>query len=84
MPSLPAMPAVIGELFVQPPGQALPSQVSELDAGVPSACAVKVVPVLERPAPFCAVTSPLSVPAVAPKVYEPLVCDQPVPSAGYV
>ena len=31
VPSLPAMPAVIGELFVQPPGHGLPSQVSELE-----------------------------------------------------
>ena len=68
VPSLPAIAAVIGEVFVQPPGHGLPSQVSELVAGVPSACAVKLVPEPVRPAPFVAVTEPLCVVAEPVKV----------------
>ncbi len=62
------MPIVTGMLFVQPPGHALPSQVSELVGAVESDCAVKLVPVLVSPALFCAVTDPVWVPAVLSKV----------------
>jgi len=61
VPSLPAIPAVIGEVLTQPPGHGLPSQVSELLAGVPSVSVVKLVPEPVRPAPFVAVTEPLCV-----------------------
>ena len=57
-----------GVEFVQPPGQALPSQVSELVGAAPSAFAVKLVPVLDRPALFCAVTASVWVVAEPVKV----------------
>ena len=81
-PSEAVMPIVTGMLFVQPPGHALPSQVSELVGAVESDWAVKLVPELDSPALFCAVTEPLWVAAELLNVYAPLVCDQPLPSAG--
>jgi hypothetical protein len=67
-PSEAVMPIVTGMLFVQPPGQALPSQVSELVGAAESDWAVKLLPVLESPALFWAVTDPLCVPALLLKV----------------
>ena len=52
----PVMSIVIGTLFVQPAGHAAALQVSELVGAAASAWAVKLVPVLESPALFCAVT----------------------------
>jgi hypothetical protein len=57
-----------GTEFVQPPGQALPLQVRLLVGAAASDWAVKLVPELETPAPFCAVTEPLCVPAELLKV----------------
>ena len=68
VPSSAVMPIVTGMPFVQPPGQELPSQVSELVGAVESDWAVKLVPELESPALFCAVTLPLWVPAEPVKV----------------
>ena len=62
-PSSAEMPIVTGMLFVQPPGHALPSQVSVLVGAVASDWAVKLVPELESPALSCAVTEPLCVAA---------------------
>ena len=68
VPEAPASPAVeiaiaTGELVYQPPEQAPALQVSELVGALGSAWAVKLVPVLVRPALFVAVTDPLWVPA---------------------
>ena len=52
----------------QPAEQAALLQLIELVGAEPSDCAVKLVPALESPALFCAVTEPLCVPAVLPKV----------------
>ena len=52
----------------QPAEQAALLQLIELVGAEPSAWAVKLVPELESPALFCAVTEPLCVPAVLPKV----------------
>ena len=76
------MAIATGELVYQPALQAIVLQVTELVGAEPSAWAVKLVPVLESPALFWAVTDPLWVPAEPVKVYAPPVFDQPVPSAG--
>ena len=52
-----------GELVYQPAEQAAELQVTELVGAPESICAVKLVPALERPALFCAVTLPDCVPA---------------------
>ena len=67
-PSEAEMPIVTGMLFVQPPGHALPLQLSELVGAVESDWAVKLVPLLESPALFCAVTEPVCVAAELLKV----------------
>ena len=64
-PSAASIAMSTGVEFVQPPGQALPSQVSELVGAAPSAFAVKLVPEPSRPAPLVAVIEPDCVPAVA-------------------
>ena len=50
------MSMLTGMLFVQPPEQGRLLHVSELVGAAESAWAVKPMPVLERPALFCAVT----------------------------
>ncbi len=57
------MSMLTGEEFDQPPGQEKPLQVSELVGAAESDWAVKLVPLLERPALFCAVTGPVCVAA---------------------
>jgi hypothetical protein len=52
------MATATGEAEYQPALQAAVLQSTELVGALPSASAVNVVPVLERFAPFCAVTSP--------------------------
>ncbi len=47
--------------------QATVLQAAELVGALPSAWAVNVVPALDRPALFCAVTEPLWVPALLSK-----------------
>ena len=72
-PDSPVSPPVVidtdtGELVYQPAEQVAELQLIALVGADESACAVKLVPVLERPALFCAVTEPDCVPAVASKV----------------
>ena len=62
------MPIVTGELVYQPPGRRALLQVSELVGAAASDWAVKLVPVLESPALFCAVTEPVCVAAELLKV----------------
>ncbi len=50
-----------GTLVVQPDPHGFELQVIELVGALPSTSAVKLVPVLESPALFCAVTEPLCV-----------------------
>ena len=57
-----------GDEFDQPPGQEKPLQVSELVGAAESDCAVKLVPLLDSPALFCAVTAPVCVAAELLKV----------------
>ena len=66
--SLPAMAIATGELVYQPAEQAALLQVTELVGAAASDCAVKLVPVLESPALFCAVTGPVCVAAELSKV----------------
>ena len=66
--SLPAMAIATGELVYQPAEQAALLQVTELVGAAASDWAVKLVPVLERPALFCAVTEPVCVAAEPSKV----------------
>ena len=59
VPEAPASPAVLiaiatGELVYQVEAQAAVLQVTELVGALKSPCAVNVVPVLMRPALFCA------------------------------
>ena len=65
---LPAIATATGELVYQPAEQAAVLHWTELVGAAPSASAVNVVPALERPALFWAVTSPPSVPAVPSKL----------------
>ena len=67
-PSLAVIDVETGLEVYQPAEQAALLQLIELVGAEPSACAVKLVPELESPALFCAVTEPLWVPAVLPKV----------------
>ena len=57
-----------GELVYQPAEQAALLQVTELVGAAASDWAVKLVPELERPALFCAVTGPVCVAAELSKV----------------
>ena len=57
-----------GEVVYQPAEQATELQVTELVGADESDWAVKLVPVLESPALFCAVTLPVWVPAEPVKV----------------
>ena len=66
--SLPVMAMATGELVYQPAEQAALLQVTELVGAVASDWAVKLVPELERPALFCAVTLPVWVAAELSKV----------------
>ena len=66
VPSSPAIAMSTGALFVQPEPHGFALQVSELEGALLSTRAVKLVPLLERPALFCAVTEPDCV--VAPLV----------------
>ena len=66
--SLPAMAIATGELVYQPAEQAALLQVTELVGAAASDCAVKLVPELESPALFCAVTGPVCVAAELSKV----------------
>ena len=63
-PSVPLIAIATGLVVYQPAEQAALSQVTELVGAEPSAWAVKLVPGLESPALFCAVTEPVCVPAV--------------------
>ena len=63
-----AMSTATGEAVYQPVEQAAVLHWTVLVGAAPSASAVKLVPELERPALFCAVTGPESVPAVASKL----------------
>ena len=81
-PSVAPIAIATGEVVYQPAEQAAVLHWIELVGAAASACAVKLVPALERPALFVAVTLPLSVPAVLSKLYAPPVCDQPVPRVG--
>ena len=58
------MAIATGLAVYQPAEQAAVLQVTELVGAEPSAWAVKLVPELESPALFWAVTEPLCVPAV--------------------
>ena len=58
-PSVAEIATVTGEAPYQPAVQAAVLQSAELDGAVPSACAVKLVPVPVLPAVSCAVTEPL-------------------------
>ena len=78
------IPTDTGELVYQPAEQATELQLIAVVGAAESTWAVKLVPELERPALFCAVTEPDCVPAVLSKLYAPFVFDQPVPSDGYV
>ena len=61
---MPLIAKETGETVYQPGEQAIESQVKELVLGaVVSDWAVKLVPALESPALFCAVTEPVCVPA---------------------
>ena len=62
------MSIATGELVYQPAEQAAVLHWIELVGAAASASAVKLVPVLESPALFCAVTEPESVPAVPVKL----------------
>ncbi len=66
--SVPAMAIATGELVYQPAEQAALLQLMLLVGALASDWAVKLVPVLESPALFCAVTGPVWVPAVLSKV----------------
>ncbi len=77
-----AIEIATGEVVYQPAEQAALLHWIELVGATASAWAVKLRPVLLVPAPFCAVTEPVWVPALLVKVYAPFVCDQPVPRAG--
>ena len=61
--SLPAMAIETGLVVYQPALQAAVLHVTELVGAAESTCAVKLVPELESPALFCAVTDPVCVPA---------------------
>ena len=76
------MAIATGEVVYQVAAQAAVLQVIVLVGALESACAVKLVALLERPALFCAVTPPVWVPAVGSKLKSAPVCVQPVPSAG--
>ena len=67
-PSEPLIATATGLLVYQPALQAIVLQVTELVGAEPSDWAVKLVPELESPALFCAVTEPLCVPAEPVKV----------------
>ena len=71
-----------GELVYQPAEQAALLQVTEPVGAEPSAWAVKLVPELESPALFWAVTEPVCVAAELLNVYAPFAFAQPLPSAG--
>ncbi len=71
-----------GDAVYQPPMQAIELQVIELVGAAASDCAVKLVPALESPALFCAVTLPDCVAAELLNVYAPEPLAQPAPSAG--
>ena len=62
-PSDALMSMLTGDEFDQPPGQEKPLQVSELVGAAESDWAVKLVPLLDSPALFCAVTLPVCVAA---------------------
>jgi hypothetical protein len=73
VPDAPASPAVempiaTGDAVYQPAEQAVPLQSIELDGALKSPCAVKAVPLLVRPALFCARALPLCVVALASNV----------------
>ncbi len=73
VPAAPASPPVViaiatGELVYQPAEQAAELHAIALVGALESIWAVKLVPLLETPALFCAVTEPDCVPAVAPKL----------------
>ena len=80
--SLPVMAIETGLVVYQPAMQAAVSQVMLLVGAAASDWAVKLVPELDSPALFCAVTLPVCVPAEPVNVYAPAVCDQPVPRPG--
>ena len=67
-PSEALMSMFTGVEFDQPPGHEKPLQVSELVGAVESDWAVKLVPPLDSPALFCAVTEPVCVAAELLKV----------------
>ena len=67
-PSEPLIAIATGELVYQPALQAIVLQVTELVGAAASDWAVKLVPELESPALFCAVTDPLWVTALLLKV----------------
>ena len=56
------MPTATGEVVYQPAEQATVLQVTEPVGADESDCAVKLVPALDSPALFCAVTDPVWVP----------------------
>ena len=62
------MATATGLVVYQPAEQATVLQVTELVGADESDCAVKLVPALESPALFCAVTEPVCVPAELSKV----------------
>ena len=68
----------MGEVRYQPATHGAPLQLTAVVGALGSALAVKLAPVLERPAAFCAVTAPLCVPEPLEKVYAPAVFDQPL------
>ena len=68
VPSSPVMSMLIGTAFVQPAAHGFVLQVIVLVGAVPSPRAVKLVPVPVRPAPFWAVTEPVSVSALPSKL----------------
>ena len=80
--SLPVIAIETGLVVYQPAEQAAVLQVMELVGAAASDCAVKLVPELDSPALFCAVTLPVCVPAELLNVYAPAVCDQPAPRPG--
>ena len=71
-----------GDAVYQPALHAAELQEIELVGAAASDCAVKLVPALESPALFCAVTLPDWVAAELLNVYTPDPLAQPAPSAG--
>jgi hypothetical protein len=61
------IPIATGALVYQPAEQAAELQVIAVVGALESTWAVKLVPELERPALFCAVTEPVWVPALPVK-----------------